>query len=102
MREADERLKALFAADEPLATDPAFSAAVMEAVLRREFVAELALLAGAAAVGALTLWAVWPALAPAVEAVSEAVAPLAATLALAIGTIFLLRGPRRAPAPAES
>ena len=45
---------------------------------------------------------VWPALAPAVEAVSEAVAPLAATLALAIGTIFLLRGPRRAPAPAES
>jgi len=36
----DDRLKALFAYDEPPARDPAFSAAVMEKIMRRRFLAD--------------------------------------------------------------
>lgn len=36
MDEADDRLRALFAQDQPPARDPHFETAVMEAVMRRE------------------------------------------------------------------
>ena len=49
--DADARLKALFAQDEPPARDPVFSAAVMAEVVRRRFLADMALLGAAAAAG---------------------------------------------------
>lgn len=90
MDEADDRLKALFALDEPAARDPQFSAAVMEAVMRKELKADMALLAGAAAVGGLALWALWPVLQPAVVAAARELAPAAAILALAAGLVVIL------------
>lgn len=100
MDEADDRLRALFAQDEPPARDPRFQAAVMEAVIRRELRADMAVLAGAAAVGALALWALWPVLHPAIVALSHELAPAAAALAAAAGAVLILRGsPRAAPTP---
>ena len=51
MTQADDRLKALFALDEPPARDPAFSTAVMEQVMRRRFQEDVALLCGVSVVG---------------------------------------------------
>lgn len=92
MDKADDRLKALFAGDEPAARDPAFSAAVMEAVMRREFRADLAVLAGGAAVGALALWALWPVVQPLVVGLARDLAPTAALLALAAGAVAIMGG----------
>ena len=90
MSEADARLKAIFAADEPAPRDPAFAAAVAEAVTRRRFLGDLALLAGATVVGAFALWALWPALEPALVSVSQGLAPVAAGLALAACLMAIL------------
>lgn len=79
---ADERLKALFAQDLPPARDLMFEAAVMERLARRRFVAEVALLSGAALIGAMVLWLLWPTLGPVVTQLSRAFAPVGATLAL--------------------
>ena len=65
MTDADDRLRALFAQDEPPARDPAFSSAVMAEIARRAFLAEMATLSGVTALGGLVLWAVWPVVAPA-------------------------------------
>ena len=92
MTDTDDRLRALFAADEPPARDPAFSAAVMEAVMRRRFLLDMALLAGATAVGALVLWALWPAIQPWLVEMSAGLAPVAAALALGIGVVVILGG----------
>ena len=55
MTDADDRLKALFAQDEPPARDAAFSAAVMAEVVRRRFIVDMALLATATTAGAFVL-----------------------------------------------
>lgn len=100
MTDADDRLRALFAADAPPARDPAFSAEVMAAVARRRLLADLAGLAVAALVGGLVIWALWPLLGPAIAAASAGLAPVAAAGALALlvwlaadpGMVHRLRG----------
>jgi hypothetical protein len=91
-RGADDRLKALFAQDEPPARDPAFSTAVMEAVVRRRFIEDLALLSGVTLVGGAVLWALWPSLSPVVTSLSQGLAPVAACLTLAAIVVTLAGG----------
>jgi hypothetical protein len=62
----DDRLKALFARDEPPARDPAFSSAVMEELVRRRFLMDVATLSGVSVLGGTALWALWPSLQPVV------------------------------------
>ncbi|MEO8114543.1 MAG: hypothetical protein ABI655_09185 [Phenylobacterium sp.] len=92
MSNADDRLKALFALDEPPARDAAFSAVVMEAVARRRLLGDLVLLGGASAVGGVALWAAWPTLQPAIVAISQGLAPGAAVLALLLCAGVILSG----------
>ncbi|MGA0604435.1 hypothetical protein ACO2Q0_00405 [Phenylobacterium sp. VNQ135] len=89
---ADARLKALFALDAPRARDPAFQAEVMAAVMRREFRADLTVLAGGALVGGLALWAVWPVALPVIAELAHDLAPTAALLALAAAAVVVLGG----------
>lgn len=88
----DDRLKALFAADEPPAFDPAFSAAVIGKLARRRLLVDLAGLSGAAALGGLILWAVWPSLEPLVSHLGEGMAPVAACATLAAAVLLSLEG----------
>jgi hypothetical protein len=88
----DDRLKALFALDEPPARDPAFATAVVERLAKRRCLQDLAFLGALSAMGALALWAVWPVLQPAVTAVSDSLAPLAWALALAFSAVAILGG----------
>ena len=90
--DADLRLKALFAGDEPPARDPIFAAAVMARVERRRFILDVAYLTGATALGGLVLWALWPALSPLLVDAGPTLAPAAAALTLAAVTLFLLEG----------
>lgn len=90
MTDADHRLKALFAEDEPPARDPVFSTAVMAEVIRRRFVVDMALLASVATAGGFLLWAVWPLLEPLVATVAPALAPAGACLTLAATAVALL------------
>ena len=60
MSEADIKLKALLAVDEPPARDPAFSLAVMEKIERRRFWTELLLSAPVALAALVALWALSP------------------------------------------
>jgi len=89
MTDADDRLKALFALDEPPARDPGFTTAVMEEIARREFRADMLQLAGVTALGALVLWALWPVVTPILTTASEALLPAAAGLALAAALTWL-------------
>ncbi|HEY8615819.1 hypothetical protein [Phenylobacterium sp.] len=57
----------------------------------------MVMVAGASILGALALWAAWPALHPAILAVSRGLAPALAALALAGCTVFLF-GERSGPA----
>jgi hypothetical protein len=86
----DDRLKALFAYDEPPPRDPAFSAAVMAEVMRRRFLADVAVLSGVSALGGTALWALWPSLQPALVAISQGLAPaiVAGTLVVCAGVIL--------------
>jgi len=90
MTDADDRLKALFAEDEPPARDPAFSAAVMAEVIRRRFIVDMALLASVATAGGFLLWALWPSIAPALATLSQGLAPVGACLTLAAAAVVLL------------
>jgi hypothetical protein len=92
MTPADDRLKALFAADEPPARDPAFSAAVMERLARRRCLQDLAFLGGLSGLGGLALWAIWPVLQPALTAISGELAPAAFGLAVALSAVAMLGG----------
>jgi len=92
MTQADERLKALFAADEPPARDAAFSTAVMERVMRRRFQEDVAMLSGVSAVGGGALWLVWPTLQPALVALSQGLAPALGAIALAFCAAMILGG----------
>ena len=102
MTPADERLKALFACDEPPARDLAFSTAVMERLARRRCLQDLAFLAGVTALGAIALWALWPVLEPALTTLSGRLAPGAVALALAISAISVLGAQLGQAAGAES
>jgi len=92
MTPADERLKALFALDEPPYRDPAFSTAVSERLVRRRWLQDLAFLGALSVLGGLALWALWPVLHPAVTAVSVELAPAAWALALAFSAVAILGG----------
>jgi hypothetical protein len=102
MDKADERLGALFALDEPPARDLAFSAAVIEKLVRRQFQEDVLLLSGATLVGAGVLWAVWPSLQPALVAVSQGLAPAIAVLALVAAGAAILSSRAGAALGAES
>jgi len=95
MTEADHRLKALFALDEPPQRDVGFSTAVMEKVMRRRFQEDVALLSAASLAGGGALWAVWPTLQPALVAVSQGLAPALGALALAACAAMILGGRAR-------
>jgi hypothetical protein len=88
----DDRLKALFAYDEPPARDPAFASAVMEEIVRRRFLADVAMLSGVSALGAMALWALWPSLQPALVTVSQGLAPAVVAGALALCAVVILSG----------
>lgn len=92
----DDRLRALFAYDEPPARDPAFSSAVMEQVMRRRFMADMAFLSGVSALGGTALWALWPSLQPVLVTVSQGLAPAMVAGALALGAVVVLSGRRPA------
>jgi hypothetical protein len=96
---ADDRLKALFAQDEPPQHDAAFSTEVMEKVMRQRLHEEVAMLSGVSVIGAGALWLVWPTLQQGLVAVSQGLAPAAGALALA-GCATLIAGLWR-PAPAH-
>jgi hypothetical protein len=99
MTPADDRLKALFALDEPPARDPAFSAAVVERLARRRCLQDCAFLGALSGLGGVALWALWPVLHPALVAVSDRLAPSAWALALAFSAVAILGGlGERAPA----
>ncbi|MDE2488409.1 MAG: hypothetical protein KGO51_13535 [Alphaproteobacteria bacterium] len=91
MTPADERLRALLEMDEPPARDPAFSAAVMEQVMRRRWLQDLGFLAGLSLVGGAALWGLWPVLEPALIAISGRLAPAAAALAVGASALAALR-----------
>jgi hypothetical protein len=90
-RPADDRLKALFARDEPSQRDPAFCAEVMAKVMRQRFRDEVALLSGVSVIGGGALWLVWPTLQTGLVKLSQGLAPAAGALAIA-GCITLVVG----------
>jgi hypothetical protein len=92
MTQADDRLKALFALDEPPARDPAFSTTVMEQVMRQRFREDVAILSGVSVVGGGALWLVWPTLQPALVAVSQGLAPALGAIGLAFCAAMILGG----------
>jgi len=92
MTQADDRLKALFALDEPPAQDPAFSHAVIEQVMRQRLREEVALLCAVSVVAAGVLWLVWPTLQPALIAVSQWLAPALGAIAIAFCAALILGG----------
>ena len=91
-RHADDRLKALFAADEPPPRDPAFSAAVMETLVRRRFQEDVLVLSGATAVGGVSLWALWPTLQPVLVTLSQGFAPALGAIGLGACAWIVLGG----------
>src|SRR5258708_3820201 len=71
MTQAADRLKALFAADEPPARAPGFSMAVMERLMRRRFQEDVAILCGVSVAGGAVLWPLWPVLQPTLVTLSQ-------------------------------
>jgi hypothetical protein len=96
---ADDRLKALFAQDEPPVRDAVFSADVMAKVMRQRFREEVALLSGVSVIGAGALWLVWPTLQEGLVSLSQSLAPAIGPAALA-ACVTLVVGLRR-PTPAH-
>jgi hypothetical protein len=92
MTQADDRLKALFAIDEPPARDPGFSTVVMEQVMRQRLREEVALLCGVSVVFAGVLWLVWPTLQTALVTVSQGLAPALGAIAVAFCAVIILGG----------
>ena len=96
MTKADDRLKALFAADAPPARDPAFSMAVMEKVMRRRFFEDIAMLCAVSCFGGVTLWPLWNALHPTLVSLSQGFAPAVGAAALAACAVLMLGARPRA------
>jgi hypothetical protein len=72
--------------------DADLSMAVMEKVMRRRFQEHVALLSAASVAGGGALWALRPALQPALMAVSQGLAPALGALALAAWAAMILAG----------
>lgn len=85
---AEDRLSAFLQEGRGPARDPAFDAEVMQRVARREFARTVAMAGGAAAAGAVTLWACAPALKVLLEPAASALAPVAAILVVTAGVIL--------------
>ena len=92
MTQADDRLKALFALDEPPARDPVFSTAVLEKVMRRRFQEDVALLSGLSVAGGGAFWLLWPTFQPVLVSLSQGLAPALGAVALAAGALVILHG----------
>lgn len=92
MAQADDRLRALFAQDEPPARDAAFSMAVMEKVMRRRFQEDVAILCGVSIAGGVALWPLWPVLQPTLVSLAQGFAPALGAVALAACAIMILGG----------
>jgi hypothetical protein len=92
MTQAEDRLKGLFAQGQPPARDPVFATAVMERVMRRRFQEDVALLCVVSLVAGAAFWLVWPALQPALLAISQGLAPALGAAALAVCAIVILGG----------
>jgi hypothetical protein len=98
MPAADDRLAALFALDEPPARDPGFSTAVMERLMRRRFLEDVAALSVATLAGGIALWILWPVLEPMLVTLSRGFAPALGALALGVCAWIVLGGrPSAAP-----
>jgi hypothetical protein len=95
MTQADDRLRALFAGDEPAARDAPFSMAVMEKVMRRRFHEDVAILCGVSIAGGVTLWPLWPVLQPMLVSLSQGFAPALGAVALAVCAVMMLGGQAR-------
>ena len=95
MTQADDRLKALFAEDEPPARDPVFSMAVMERLMRRRFLEDVGILSAVSLVGGAVLWPLWPVLQPALVTLSQGFAPVLGAVALAACAVMVLGGQAR-------
>lgn len=102
MTAADERLRALFAYDEPPARDPAFSAELIERMAHRRWLQDLGFLGVASVMGAAVLWGVWPVAQPVLVMVASQLAPTALGLAVALSAVAALSGPPSEIAAAES
>ena len=102
MNPADDRLKALFAEDEPPHRDPVFQAAVMQRLAKRRCLQDLAFLGGVSALGALAMWALWPILQPVLTGISSPLAPGAAALAAALSAVAILGGLGDQAAPVDA
>ena len=92
MTQADDRLKALFAQDEPRVHDPVFATAVMEKVMRRRFQEDVAMLSGVSVMGGGVLWLVWPTIQPVLLALSQGLAPALGAAAIAACTLVIIGG----------
>src|SRR5690349_11213642 len=92
MSRDDERLKALFALDEPPPRDAGFSTAVMERLMRRRFFEDVAFLSVLTLGGGLGLWVLWPVLQPMLVSVSQGFAPAVGAIALGVCAWIVLAG----------
>jgi hypothetical protein len=98
MSRDDERLKALFALDEPPARDAGFSTEVMARVMRRRFLEDVAFLCVLTLAGALGLWILWPVLQPTLVSLSRDFAPAVGAVALGVCVWIVVSGrPGAAP-----
>jgi hypothetical protein len=95
--DANDRLAALFAADLPPARDLGFQAEVLAAMARRRFAADMMLLSTATTLAGAGLWLVWPAIAPALEALGRGLAPGLAAVITAGSIVALTSGRMLSP-----
>lgn len=92
MTDVDDRLRRLFAQDEPPRRDPLFTVAVMARVARRRFLADLGVLSVLTLLGGVVLWSAWPALATNLVPLGEALSPVIACFTMGVTAVILLEG----------
>jgi len=91
-RIADGRLEALFALDAPPRRDAAFTTAVMERLMRRRLLEEVALLLALSVAGGVIFSILWPAVQPMLVALSQGFAPALGAVALGVCAWIILGG----------
>jgi hypothetical protein len=92
MTDDEAKLAAFFAASEPPARDAAFNAEAMARIARRKFQQDLGLLSTVSLLGAAILWALAPAISPALQALAQELAPAAAALTVVAALSLALTG----------
>ncbi len=92
MTKADDRLRAAFALNDPPPRDAGFSAAVMERVMRRRFLEDLAWQGVLAVAGAGLLGLLWRPLQTMLVSLSQSLAPAFAVLAVLVCGWVILNG----------